>query len=93
MDDKYEWGETIRAEHEQRQLAKQGYDLGDIFYRKIGDDNICFWHAFTCQEIDQLLCKAGFAVETVVYIGYMNDPGEILTNSKDGAILIKAVRN
>lgn len=89
LKDQTEWGPRIEWIHAAESLQLNGFDAGDVMYRKIGEPEICFYHYFTVEEISSLLTKSGFKLVRVLHIGYGRKSGEVLS-SEDGALLIEA---
>jgi len=93
VNDKNEWGPQAVKFYEKRKLEKFGYDAGDVFYKKMEGSEIAFLHYFSVQEISELLISAGFRVEEVKHVGYVERAGEILNGEDEGALYIKAIKN
>ncbi len=92
LDDRGEWGPTIRAAFTDHSLENRGYELGDLFYRRVGGEELSFFHYFSEEEVIQLLLEAGFVKPSVTYIGYSIHPGEIASSGKTAALFFKTTK-
>lgn len=90
LDDPDEWGPKIKELYFQEELSSQGYDIGDVFYRRVGEHEVSFTHYFTKSEMADLLQQAGFDVCSVSNIGYGSNPGALLDRSNSGNMLFIA---
>ncbi len=86
----FEWGGEIQQLHEKYSLEEQGYDSGDIFYKRCGGQYRAFLHYFTREEIQALFLEAGFENVEIQKIGYTNRSGELHDTSEEGMYWIKA---
>ena len=91
INDLNEWGPEIKENFYQNDLKSFGYDLGDVFYKKIDSLNQCFIHYFSEEEICDLLIKGGFEIERISYIGYGKYSGDMMRDSNQGKLFIKAI--
>ncbi len=87
-----EWGPLAKKAFENKKLNEHGYELGDVFYRKIGFEKIAFIHYFTVYEIKELLQSTGFKLEWILNIGYAKNPGIIVHNGTEGNLFVKATK-
>lgn len=87
--DKSEWGPELTNEFHQRDLAQNGYELGDVFYRRIGSNQVSFFHYFQFDEVKTLLMKTGFRLLNHYYIDCNTNFGA-LVGPAEGAILFVA---
>lgn len=87
-----EWGPLARKSFENNNLSKYGYDLGDVFYKKNGCNELAFLHYFEKKEIVHLFDLTGFKISWIKNIGYSKNPGELVNSEKEGNILIKALK-
>ena len=85
-----EWGSLVENAFEERRLEEFGYQLGDVFYRKRGLNELAFLHYSTEQEISELLDRCGFEVFSLSYVGYAKNPGEFVGSELEGNIFIGA---
>lgn len=86
----FEWGGTIQQLHKKYSLEVQGYDSGDIFYKRSGGEHRAFLHYFTREEIQALFLEAGFENIEIQKIGYTNRSGELHDTSDEGMYWVKA---
>lgn len=91
LNDQKEWGPEIKQQFENKRLDESGYELGDVFYRRIGAAEVSFFHYFTIQEIVTLLDEAGFLCLERLFIDSTTEYGKIV-GQDEGAILIFAQR-
>jgi SAM-dependent methyltransferase len=89
--DRNEWGPELRRLFVDRHLASKGYELGDTFYRRIGSEQLAFFHYFEQSEAEELLTEAGFRVTARHYIDCGLNVGD-LVGPDEGAILFTNVR-
>lgn len=88
-DDQYGWAPEVAALYERENLRDAGYDPGDFLYRRLGTEEVAFWHFFSEEELTALLEKAGFQVLRRRYIGFFKRPGEIVERGK-GTLIVEA---
>jgi SAM-dependent methyltransferase len=93
IDDQFEWGPKIDTLFSKENLGSYSFDRGDVFYRKIGEPEVCFYHYFSTGEIKSLLQKSEFTSKNLWYVGYGASFGEIKTSAAEGAIFIEGIRN
>lgn len=86
----FEWGDEIQQLHKKYSLEDQGYDSGDIFYKRCGGQYRAFLHYFTREEIQALFLEAGFENIEIQKIGYTNRSGELHDTSDEGMYWVKA---
>ena len=91
LDDRNEWGPELRRLFVDRDLAAKGYDPGDVFYRRIGSNQLAYFHYFEEQEACALLAESGFRIAGKQYIDCGRQVGE-LVGPQEGAILFMARR-
>ncbi len=90
LDDRDEWGPQIKTLFAQESLAAAGYDLGDVFYRRVGEQEVSFTHYFTKTEMSDLLQAAGFDLVRVLNVGYGSSPGVVLDLTECGNMVFIA---
>ena len=90
LEDKTEWGPKAFMIHQKLQLHRSGYEMGDVFYKKLEGNEIAFLHYFHETEVVSLLKEVGFDPVEVTHIGYVHQSGEILEERDKGALFIKA---
>ena len=92
LDNSNEWGPLARQHYEHLNLGAEGYDPGDVFYRKAEYDSIAFLHYFSMDEIRRLLEDSGFIVQRIQGVGYARNPGQLVDRLDNGNLFIIAVR-
>lgn len=90
LNDKYDWGSKAKERYAGEDLGSHGYEIGDVFYKKVGGEHLSFFHYCSEAELIQLLGQAGFETGRVWYIGYFHRSGEIVDSEREGSLLIKA---
>lgn len=90
LKDNHEWGPQIEKLFHDESLADEGYNLGDVFYRRTGKDEISFTHYFSDSEMKELLESAGFDLQSVLCIGYGQHTGQVLDSLDQGTLLFIA---
>ncbi len=84
-EDQYEWGpEAIRQFQEQR-LGTQGYERGDVFYRRAQGEHVAFLHYCSTTSLQKLMEEAGFVEIEMTTIGYDQSVG---LESHDGKMFV-----
>ncbi|MGB0431425.1 MAG: methyltransferase domain-containing protein [Bacteroidia bacterium] len=92
LENEKEWGPQAKKAFENKNLAEFGYELGDVFYRKLEYKKIAFVHYFSVPEIKDLLNKTGFKLEWIHNIGYATNAGQIVHSGKEGNYFVKATK-
>ena len=92
LHDKNEWGPLALKTYHEFELAKNGYEKGDVFYRKNDGNAIAYLHYFEEQEIAEILKVSGFSLSYIKHIGYVKKAGEFLENEEEGALFVKAIK-
>lgn len=93
LEDTDEWRPHIQDLHQQWKLEEQDYELGNVFYQRVGGTAAAFLHYFKKEEIVDLLKTSGFMVGNIWRIDYCQTPGVILNDSENrGNWLVKAVK-
>lgn len=85
-----EWGPTLIRRFCSERWFDLGYELGDVFYTRVGSNLLSFCHYFTSTEVCLLLKTAGFRVESVLNVGYAADTGKVLHTPMRGKMFIEA---
>lgn len=91
LNDKSEWGPLAVKAFEEQNLERFGYERGDVFYRKIGGEGIAFLHYCEETTLVELIERAGFHVDEVMHVGYVQQSGQIL-DGENGSLFIVARR-
>jgi hypothetical protein len=92
LNDTAEWGPDLRKAFLEKHLERRGYELGDVFYRRIGAKETSFYHYFREHEAVSLFTEAGFEIAETKYIGCGSRYGE-LVGPDEGAILFVLERS
>lgn len=94
VDNPNEWGPEALTLFEELELANEGYERGDLFYKRHGGQIVAFLHYCTAEGIQALVESCGFDVCAVHRIGYVDRPGEKLEEEgKGGNLLIVAEKS
>ena len=89
VSDPGEWGpDSIRQFNEQR-LAAQGYEEGDVFYKRSNGDELAFMHYCDRNRLEELVLSAGFDAVEMTTIGYDQNPGK---ESSSGKLFVVATK-
>jgi len=91
LDDRDEWGPEIKQTFEKHALCDNGYEMGDVVYRKVGGQAMSFCHYFDRMEMVELLKKAGLETERILNVGYAAEHGKVLDASDRGSLVFVAV--
>lgn len=87
--DEHEWGPAALAQFEHQRLASQGYEVGDVFYRRNQGEEQAFLHYCSKDGLRSLVQKAGFKIREMITVGYDNTSEE---RDTDGKLFIVAER-
>jgi hypothetical protein len=88
-----EWGPEAMRVFEEMQLDREGYEAGDLFYKRHLGESVAFLHYCTPSGIVQLVEDCGLQVVETHRIGYVERPGQPLSrNNEEGNLLIVAER-
>lgn len=90
LNDRNEWGPAALKAFEEHNLDQFGYERGDVFYKKVGGEEVAFLHYCDEDLLRHFVESAGFEVEAVLHIGYVHRSGEILDRDDAGALFIIA---
>ena len=88
--DPHEWGPKADHHFEAQRLGPQGYERGDVFYRRNAGDELAFLHYCTKEGILNLVERAGFDVLDFATIAYAEE-GEV-QRSEDGKFFLTLQR-
>ena len=87
--DEFEWGpEAVSQFHEQR-LGQQGYEEGDVFYRRATGEHLAFLHYCSSDRLFHLMEAAGFVGIEMTTIGYDQSVG---AESHNGKLFVAGTR-
>jgi ubiquinone/menaquinone biosynthesis C-methylase UbiE len=92
LDDRDEWGAEIRQVFAQHDLGQDGYQMGDVTYRRVDGEAISFCHYFDRKEMIQLLQKAGLEPTKIHNVGYAAEHGKILDTEDRGSMVFVGVK-
>lgn len=88
-----EWGPEAMLAFEAYNLVNEGYEPGDLFYKRHEGQAVAFLHYCTSEGIVELVEDCGFRVLVAHRIGYVDRPGESLHPTEEhGNLLIIAER-
>lgn len=90
LQDPLEWGPQAVEMFHAFDLEGQGYELGDVFYKKHEGQGVAFLHYCEVDYLKNVLTQVGFEVESVRHIGYAENTGQVVLTG--GKILIAARR-
>lgn len=79
IDNPYEWGHQAKALHETYQMGKQGYEAGDVFYRRKGGESMAFLHYSSLDALMDILNTIGFDTLRIEHVGYSKQSGELVS--------------
>ncbi len=88
-----EWGPLAMKHFKEKNMQQQGYQSGDVFYKKNNCKEIAFLHYFTESEFNGLLSQTGFTMESIQFVSYSKNAGKLVDSSTEGNLFIKAIRN
>ena len=57
LNDRHEWGPELRRRFVEEPARERGYDVGDTFYRRIGSNQVAYFHYFEQEEAEALLTR------------------------------------
>ena len=82
VQDEHEWGpDALQQFHDQR-LGPQGYEEGDVFYRRTRGEHVAFLHYCSSDRLKSLMEEAGFEDIEMTTIGYDQEVGVEAHNGK-----------
>ncbi len=85
-----EWGPTCKKHFDTYHQEENGYEVGDLFYKRVQGKEIAFLHYFSKDELILLLEQVGFELSYCKIIGYVEHPGKELDHDSEGIYFIKA---
>ena len=93
LNDRNEWGpQALKAYHD-NDLSEFGYEKGDVFYKKVGGNEVAFLHYCEEDPLIKFLQGIGFNIVSIEHIGYVKRSGEILKQKDEGALFIVAQKS
>ncbi len=90
LNDRNEWGPAALKAFDEHNLGDFGYERGDVFYKKVGGEEVAFLHYCDEALLRDFVTSAGFTVESILHIGYVQRSGEILDREDAGALFVIA---
>ena len=91
VDNPHEWGPEAMAMYNELGLGAEGYEPGDLFYKRHGGETVAFLHYCTQECIRKLVEESGMHVCAVHRIGYVKSPGEQLNEGQNCGNLLLIV--
>ncbi len=91
VDNPNEWGPEALRLFEQLDLEMEGYESGDLFYRRHQGRSMAFLHYCRRDGITGLVESCGFRVVAVHRIGYVDRPGQLLSADERGGNLLLVI--
>ena len=89
IDDPNEWGPVALSQYKNQRLEKQGYQAGDVFYRRAKGDHLAFLHYCSVSRLKELMDTAGFRDVQMTTIGYDESSG---VEAHDGKIFVAGTK-
>ena len=83
-----EWGPAATRLFEELNLEQEGYERGDLFYKRHGGDTVAFLHYCSASGISALAEECGLRVLDIHRIGYVERPGERLMKGEETGNLL-----
>ena len=84
LDNANEWGPEALRTFKDLNLSEEGYEQGDLFYKRHNGTSVSFLHYFTQQGIVDVVEDCGFNISSIHRIGYVERSGESLALSDEG---------
>jgi hypothetical protein len=82
MEDEHEWGPEALQQFQEQRLGPQGYEEGDVFYRRARGEHVAFLHYCSSARLRELMEAAGFVDIELTTIGYDQSVGVESHNGK-----------
>lgn len=83
-----EWGPEATEIYDDLNLGREGYERGDLFYKRHDGQTVAFLHYCSSEGIVKLVEECGLNVLQVHRIGYVERPGETLSELQEGGNLL-----
>jgi ubiquinone/menaquinone biosynthesis C-methylase UbiE/predicted metal-dependent enzyme (double-stranded beta helix superfamily) len=83
--DENEWGPAAMQQFREQRLGPQGYEEGDVFYRRTRGEHVAFLHYCSSARLRSMMEEAGFVKIEMTTIGYDRAVG---VESEDGKLFI-----
>lgn len=81
-EDEHEWGPEALQQFQEQRLGPQGYEEGDVFYRRARGEHVAFLHYCSSARLRELMQTAGFVDIEMTTIGYDQSVGVESHNGK-----------
>jgi SAM-dependent methyltransferase/predicted metal-dependent enzyme (double-stranded beta helix superfamily) len=91
VENPYEWGPEAVRIFEELNLQEEGYECGDVFYKRHNGDAVAFLHYTTRGHMEDLVASCGLRVVEVHRIGYVEQSGQALRLEEAGGNLLLVV--
>lgn len=88
--DPSEWGPAAMRQFDDQRLGPQGYEEGDVFYKRSKGDELAFMHYCDKARLEQVVFDAGFDSMRMTTIGYDQDSGQEAETGKLFVVAQKA---
>lgn len=89
VEDENEWGPEALEQFAQQRLGMQGYEAGDLFYRRVNGKELAFLHYCRRENLHAMLEAAGFDHVEMSNIGYQESAGK---ESSTGKLFVAAFK-
>lgn len=88
VENPHEWGPEATRVYDELHLESEGYERGDLFYKRHGGHTVTFLHYCAADRIRALVESCGMRVVDLHRIGYVQDAGALLAESQAGGNLL-----
>jgi ubiquinone/menaquinone biosynthesis C-methylase UbiE/predicted metal-dependent enzyme (double-stranded beta helix superfamily) len=85
-----EWGPDAIRQFEEQRLGSQGYEKGDVFYKRTKGEELAFMHYCDRKTLEGVILEAGFESVEMTIIGYDQNSGEEAETGKLFVVAKKA---
>jgi ubiquinone/menaquinone biosynthesis C-methylase UbiE len=92
IEDAHEWGPEARRQFFEQRLARQGYEEGDVFYRRAKGEHLAFLHYCSADRLRNMMEEAGFVDLEMTTVGYDQASGAESHNGKLFVVGTKPLR-
>ncbi len=87
--DPNEWGPEAISQFEMQRLYNQGYESGDVFYRRAKGEHLAFLHYCTANQLEEMMGASGFCNIQLTTIGYDQSSG---VESSEGKLFVSGTK-
>lgn len=91
VENPHEWGPEAVRIFDELNLQEEGYECGDVFYKRHDGEAVAFLHYTTRERMEDLVASCGLRVVEVYRIGYVEQSGQALDLSESGGNLLLVV--